>query len=186
MFHNYWLDRKVRPFAGVDLTILNEDAKATLQHRHWTRLMMGLTDSPYLSMKAFLWGEEIIHSDQLDKKNPLRWDFVQLNLPGDPKYDPPIAWARKFNLLAACIANDFITYYDDVRLTGDGRNTCIAAMRQVGALLNHLGQQEAARKTRPPTGFAPGAWAGKFFRTDPKLGLFVTTSVEKWIWFRTL
>eukprot|EP00957_Ditylum_brightwellii_P013418 1013330-Ditylum_brightwellii.AAC.1 len=170
MFHNYWLDKKVRPYAGVDLTILGNEGN--LKRWRWARLMMGLTDSPFLSIKAFLWGEEIIHGNRHKKDNPLHWDQVQLNLPRSSIYNPTIAWVRKVNLLLSCVANDFVAFYDDVRLTGNLREACIVVMRCVGLLLNHLGQQEAAQKTRPPIERIPGAWAGKIFCTDPKLGLF--------------
>eukprot|EP00957_Ditylum_brightwellii_P043701 3313350-Ditylum_brightwellii.AAC.1 len=60
MFHSYWLDTGVRPYTGVDLTILQEEGGNVPQHGRWARLMMGLTLAPFPSVKAFLWGKEII------------------------------------------------------------------------------------------------------------------------------
>eukprot|EP00957_Ditylum_brightwellii_P049630 3764103-Ditylum_brightwellii.AAC.1 len=53
---------------------------------------------------------------------------------------------------------------------GGGKDACIAVMRRVGSVLNHLGEQEEARKTHPPTDTTLGAWAGKLFCIDKGLG----------------
>eukprot|EP00957_Ditylum_brightwellii_P134291 10238654-Ditylum_brightwellii.AAC.1 len=47
-------------------------------------------------------------------------------------------------------------------------------------MLNFLGQQEAARKTRPPVHPTPGAWTRKLFWNDSHLGLYILSSQEKW------
>eukprot|EP00957_Ditylum_brightwellii_P034500 2616278-Ditylum_brightwellii.AAC.1 len=95
----------------------------TLRGR-WARQMMRLKPAPYTSVRAFLWGEEIIRGDRRCKANPLCLDRVEQNLSGDSNYDPRIAW------------------------TGwQGEQKCALVMHCVGSMLNHLGQQDAAWKT---------------------------------------
>eukprot|EP00957_Ditylum_brightwellii_P120378 9185056-Ditylum_brightwellii.AAC.1 len=91
MFHNYWLGRRACPYAGVDLFILREGDKATLRRGQWSCLMMGLTPSPFLSFKSFLWGEEMIRGDRHQRENPLHWDIVHFNLPASKTYNPKLA-----------------------------------------------------------------------------------------------
>eukprot|EP00957_Ditylum_brightwellii_P189170 14399524-Ditylum_brightwellii.AAC.1 len=52
-------------------------------------------------------------------------------------------------------------------------------------MLNYLGQQEAARKTRPPSQ-RPGAWAGKICRSTTGQGLYALTTQEKWDKFKNI
>eukprot|EP00957_Ditylum_brightwellii_P115741 8829144-Ditylum_brightwellii.AAC.1 len=78
--------------------------------------MMGLKPAPYTSVGAFLWGEEMIRGDRRCKANPLCWDRVEQNLPGDSNCDPRIVWVCKVDLLNNMVANDFVTFYDDIRL----------------------------------------------------------------------
>eukprot|EP00957_Ditylum_brightwellii_P199286 15191225-Ditylum_brightwellii.AAC.1 len=89
---------------------------------------MGLILAPFLSVQTFLWEVEIIQGDQFDKNNPLRWDVVRQNLPGSAEYDPIIAWMRKFDNLRQQVANDILTYYDNVRLTGGDKPQCVNVM----------------------------------------------------------
>eukprot|EP00957_Ditylum_brightwellii_P210600 15365168-Ditylum_brightwellii.AAC.1 len=56
MFHSYWLDSRACPYVGVDLTILKKKGKPSPQLGQWAQLMMGLTPTPFLSIKSFLWG----------------------------------------------------------------------------------------------------------------------------------
>eukprot|EP00957_Ditylum_brightwellii_P091723 6984082-Ditylum_brightwellii.AAC.1 len=72
-----------------------------------------------------------------------------------------VAWVQKVDLTTNNKANDFVTYYDDVRLSGHGEDNCLLVMYHVGSMLNHIGQQDAAQKTRPPTTEESGALAGR-------------------------
>eukprot|EP00957_Ditylum_brightwellii_P197764 15066232-Ditylum_brightwellii.AAC.2 len=116
MFHNYWLDPSVQLYGGVDLVILKSKDNSTPQHGWQVQLLMGLTPSPWLNQ----------------------------NLPGSKTYDPQIAWVRKFNSLIQQAANDFITFYDDICVTGNGKEGCWQVMRHVVSMLNHLGERDAA------------------------------------------
>jgi hypothetical protein len=54
------------------------------------------------------------------KANPLRWDRVRLNLPGEETYDPTLPWLSKVVERASCerLAGDFVSYIDDIRTSG--------------------------------------------------------------------
>eukprot|EP00957_Ditylum_brightwellii_P087142 6631859-Ditylum_brightwellii.AAC.1 len=71
MFHNYWFDPHVQSYAEVDLGILKTNSTTAPQRGCWAGLMMGLTPPPFLSIKTFLWGEEVIREDCLATNNPL-------------------------------------------------------------------------------------------------------------------
>ena len=51
MFLNFYLDRRIRPFAGVDITNFKESkSKAWLR---WNRTLMGFRSSPYIACKIY-------------------------------------------------------------------------------------------------------------------------------------
>ena len=173
MFLNYFLDEDLRSYAGVDL----REMGGTKWER-WERTLMGFRPSPYVCTQTFGWGEAAIRGDRRAKDNPLRWDTVKLNLPGDPDYDPKKPWVYKWDELVGCLASHFACYIDDIRGMGHSELACRRATRRVASEVNYLGQQDAARKRRPPSR-TPGAWAGAMcFSTDE--GLFVTCSQKKW------
>ena len=66
MFLNYFLDHRLRPYAGVDVTDLAdllkhaplEDHKCLLMR--WERSLMGLKSSPYNCTRAFGLSEDFI------------------------------------------------------------------------------------------------------------------------------
>eukprot|EP00957_Ditylum_brightwellii_P086828 6608134-Ditylum_brightwellii.AAC.2 len=157
------MDPKVRPYADVDLQNLGDPHTP---RGRWARQMMGLKPAPYTSVRAFLCGEEMIRGDRRCKANPLHWDRVEQNLPGDSNYNPRIVWVCKVDLLNNHTANAFVTFYDDIRLVGHGEQNCAQVMHRVGSMLNHLGWQDAARKTRPPTEEESGACAGRITRAE--------------------
>ena len=85
MFLNYPLDERVRPFAGVDVTYVDQD----LEDKHiqriierWSRCLMGFKPSPYVTTQTFAWSEEIILGNHLDETNPFFWNEVKMNFPG--------------------------------------------------------------------------------------------------------
>ena len=96
MFLNYWLDEELRPYAGVDITLLGERVvlpDCSVQFRdskfkkklweQWERTLMGFQSLPYLCTQAFGWSEDFIWGDPNDQEgNPLAWNSVVLNLPG--------------------------------------------------------------------------------------------------------
>lgn len=88
MFLNYFLDHKIRPYAGVDVTGLSDLLKDTPLEDHrclllrWERSLMGLKPSQYNCTHAFAWSEDFIKGDQHAPSNPFMWDTVVMNLPG--------------------------------------------------------------------------------------------------------
>jgi hypothetical protein len=185
MFLNYFLDEKLCPYAGVDVTkigdILNSvpsvDGARILMR--WVRAFMGMTSSPYNCTRAFSWGEDLIAGDRRDPSNPLRWDTVVLNLPGDPCYNPTLPWVFRIDSTSGDLAAFFITYIDDVRSGGPSEDICVDATHQVACQVNYLGQQDAARKRRRVSQ-EPGPWAGAMVIARPDEGLFVTCAQLKW------
>lgn len=102
MFLNYFLDRRIRPYAGVDVTGLadllqgkpSEEQKLLMR---WERSLMGLKSSPYNCTHAFAWSEEFIRGNRFDPSNPFMWDKVVMNLPGQPDYNPSFSWVFHFD-----------------------------------------------------------------------------------------
>jgi hypothetical protein len=114
----------------------------------------------------------------LDKCNELRWDWIELNLPGAKKYNPSKPRVQKWNKDKKCIAGDISAFVDDGRMLGKTLDHVWRICRQVCSRFQYLGMQDATRKWRPPTR-CPGAWAGAVFSTSSNK---VTKSVtsEKW------
>ena len=173
MFLNYFLDEEMREFAGVDVREIGG-----ARWERWERTLMGFRPSPYVCTQTFGWGEDLIRGDRRCPNNPLRWDSVKTNLPGDPDYNPRMPWIYRWDDINMRMASDFCCYIDDIRGIGNSERVCRAATRRVASWVNYLGQQDAPRKRRPPSK-KPGAWAGAMClaRED---GLYVTCSQKKW------
>jgi hypothetical protein len=164
MFLNYFLDKRLRPLAGVELGVSLEtsdtDEKGASQSQRimrWERSLMGVKSSPFNCVRAYLWSEDIIKGDHLDEANLFRWDRVIMNLPGTVNYDPGKPWLYKFDELNKKMAAFIISYVDDLR-TGDdgGKERCDKVTHLVASRLNYLGEQDAARK-RGDASQQPGA-----------------------------
>jgi hypothetical protein len=89
MFLNFPLPMLFRRFSGIVLTPFKDllgyshISNQELQLR-WEHCWMGFKPSPYNSTCFYYWAKEFAHGNQrADKTNPLRWDEVRLNLPGD-------------------------------------------------------------------------------------------------------
>ena len=166
MFLNFPLDPKMQPCAGVDLSPLAKDMGITLKQgehlwERWNRLAMGMRPSPFMATRLFWLAEEIVRGDRRDPENYLRWNHIRMNLPGSKSYDPTLPWMCKIVVHNGCylVAANFITFVDDIRSGGPGREWTWRATRQIAARLNSLGIQDAPRKRRPPSK-RPDAWAG--------------------------
>ena len=173
MFLNYFLDEDLREYAGVDVREIGG-----AKWERWERTLMGFRPSPYVCTQTFGWGEEAIRGDRKDRDNPLRWDSVKMNLPGDKDYDPTMPWVYKWDELNGRLASHFSCYIDDIRGMGGTEEVCRRATRRVASWVNYLGQQDAPRKRRPPSR-TPGAWAGAMCLSKED-GLYVTCSQKKW------
>jgi hypothetical protein len=182
-FLNFPLPLLFRRFSGIDLTPF----KNLLGYQHlsnadfqlrWERCWMGFRPSPYYATRFQYWAEEFARGNRLDKTNPLRWDEVRLNLPGDKSFDPTLPRVMKWDLDIDNIAGDLLTFVDDLRASGCDEETAWRIARQVASRLQYLGIQDAPRKRRPPTR-KTGAWAGAIFATDDGK-VTQTVSQEKW------
>jgi hypothetical protein len=102
MFLNFPLPFVLQRCSGIDVSTfkqeINEDEDLTSfpdddksrAWANWNRCWMGLKPSPYMAIRFYYITEEFCRGDRKLKTNPLRWDYVRLNLPGDPLYDPSL------------------------------------------------------------------------------------------------
>ena len=178
MFLNFQLDEKILPWVGVDISELEGLPPQSIIAR-WERTLMGLRPSPHICTQTFSWAEDVIRGNRLDPANPLAWDTVVLNLPGDKYYDPERPWVYRFNSVTKQMANFFGTYIDDIRTGGPSEDDCHATSHRVASIINYLGMQDAPRKRREGA-LRPGAWAGAICFTILGWGLYVSCSQEKW------
>jgi hypothetical protein len=105
MFLNFPLPLMFRAFSGIDLTpfkealgfghVSNKDFQLCWE-QCW---IMSFRPSPYNSVRFYYWAEQFPRGDRRKKSNPLRWDEVRLNLPGDPAFIPTLARVMKWDLL---------------------------------------------------------------------------------------
>jgi hypothetical protein len=188
MFLNFPMDPDLRPYAGVDLKMVKnaiEDFRSTRGGtdnvegwERWGRLFMGFRPSPYLAIQYLYLALEFAVGNRKSKVNPLRWDGIRLNLPGDPAYDPSLPTVMKWNEIAERIAGDLVGFVDDLRFTGFSIENAWAVARHVLSRLQYLGIQDAPRKRRPPSQ-SPGAWAGAIFKITPEK-ISISVSQSKW------
>jgi hypothetical protein len=120
---------------------------------------MGFLPSPYYSTRFYYWAEELGQGDRREKLNPLQWDKVPLNFPGDKKFDPTLPMVMKWDLEIDNIAGDVSTFVDDLRASGCDEEVIWRISRQISSRLQYLGIQDAPRKRHPLTR-KTGAWGG--------------------------
>jgi hypothetical protein len=188
MFLTFSLDPEIRPYAGVDLRTVHETIEALNNlsdgpkfihsWERWGRLFMGLCPSPYLAIQYLYLALEFAMRNWRCPKNPLRWDKVILNLPGDPKFDPSQPMVMKWNEIVERIAGDIVGFLDDLRLSGFSIENAWAVSQFILSRLQYLGIQDAPRKRRPHSQ-TPGVWAGAIFRITPER-ISKSISQAKW------
>jgi hypothetical protein len=179
MFLNYMLDLNIRPYAGVDISWLDSVGKTVRKWERWTRMAMGMTPSPYVTIRLFAWAMEMIKGDRTDPDNPFHWSEVHLNCPGAENYDPTMPRVYKWNKALKCIAADCVTFVDDLRTIGATWSLVQRVTHRVETMMGYLGLQDATRKRRPNSR-NPGEWTGSKSICIPGTGLFVTVSQKKW------
>ena len=114
--------------------------------------------------------------DRQDHKNPLRWDQVRLNLPGDESFDPTFPEVMKWGDLFDRVAGDLVTFLNDLRISGYSEEHAWAIARQeVASRLQYLGIQDAPCKRRVDGGALAGA-----IMTTVDGRITKTISQEKW------
>jgi hypothetical protein len=94
---------------------------------------MGLKPSPYMAVHFYYFAEEFARGDRRSKTNPLRWDQVKLNLPGDPQYNPSLPRVMKWNEATNSIAGDILAFVDDLRASGSSPEQAWQIARQVAS-----------------------------------------------------
>jgi hypothetical protein len=164
LFLNFPLPLLFRAFSGINLTPFKE----------------ALGFGSNFDGSGAGWASGLVHNTQFgsttglknsleetDKSNPLRWDEVRLNLPGDPAFDPTLPKVIKWDMLINNIAGDVKTFVDDLRALGIDEETAWRIARQFASRLQYLGIQDAPRARPPPTR-KTGAWAGAIFSTKDK------------------
>jgi hypothetical protein len=131
---------------------------------------MGCKSSPYQAVQGMSVADELIRGDPRDVKNPCRWDFVRMNLPGSIHYACHKPWVSKVLAEDLRIGADFVSFIDDVRPTGPIKRECWLAASRVGSMLNYLGIQDASRKRRDSSQ-DPGAWSGLVVKHTEKVSM---------------
>ena len=175
MFLNYCLHSTLQRYSGVDLTSVLDSRRTTW--KMWNRMFMGFCASPYIAVKLFGWCIDMIMGDRWDVKNPFRWDRAISNLPGSSAYEP---WRpRVYKAWEGSISAVIEAYVDDIRSIGGTEVACKLASSRASKILQYLGQQDAARKYRPPHK-RPGPWCGTFVAIQDRC-VWVYVSDEKWL-----
>ena len=137
---------------------------------------MGFRSSPYIACKLYGWSMDIIRGNRHDAKNPFKWDSVRINLPGSASYDPQLPWIAKMS--EGKEASDTKVYVDDVRPFGSSELKCRATGKRASKITQYLGEQDAARKYRPPSQ-EPGPWCGSFVTVKDE-NVYAYVSQKNW------
>jgi hypothetical protein len=97
---------------------------------------MGFRPSPFYAVRFYYWAEEVAWGNPKKISNPLRWNEVILNLPGNPTYDPTLPrvmkWDKVINKLQEISWHLFV---DDLRASGLAKEQCWQIERQVASPL---------------------------------------------------
>jgi hypothetical protein len=195
-FLNFPNDKKLRKYCGVDLSPFRGSLRSRPNFivgqlwEQWNRGFMGCKASPYNTVRYLYLADEFCRGHRRCLKNPMRWDFAKLNLPGNKRFDPRLPRVYKWDAKAEKIAGDVCQFLDDERGSGHSLENAWQVHRQYIAKQQYLGIQDAPRKTRPPSQDSCGAWAGTVIKVTPEK---ITRSVTaaKWdkgrdivAWFR--
>jgi hypothetical protein len=152
-FLNFPHDKCLRKYCGVDLSpfvsVLDSRPRFSsgLLWESWNRGFMGCKSSPYNSVRYLYLADEFCKA----LNNPMRWDYVRLNLPGSKLYNPRLLCVFKWCGRADRIAGDVCQFIDDERGSGHSRENAWQVHRQYISKQQYLGIQDAPRKTRPPS-----------------------------------
>ena len=76
------------------------------------------------------------------------------------------------------VANELEAYVDDIRIIGFSEESCRLAGARTSKIFQYLGQQDAARKYRPPFK-VPGPWCGSFVACFRE-AVWIYVSQAKW------
>ena len=123
--------------------------------------------------------QEGVVGDRLALTNPMQWDYVILNLPGSPKFDPRLPWVMKWDKIRNNITGECTTFVDDGNCTGETAEHAWRVQRRFTTAMQYRGIQNAAHKTKPPGQENTGSWAGGMMNaTNSTVSKFI--SKAKW------
>ena len=187
MFLNFPLDPKLIYYSGMDVSDFKEEIENEIPWLKFdpstprsilvnTRNWMGFRPSPEWSCRFYYLGEEFVRGDETSLSNPLRWDRIILNLPGNDDFNPSLPFVMKWNDIVKRQAGNLIAYVDDLRIIGWSMNHAWSIAHRVASRLQYLGVQDAPRKRRIDN----GPWAGSIFLTSPTT-IQKTVTQEKWL-----
>ena len=187
MFLNFPLDPKLVNYSGMDVTHFKEEIQKEIPWLKFdssssrsivvnTRNWMGFRPSPEWSCRFYYLGEEFIRGDEKSLENPLRWDRIILNLPGNDNFNPSLPYVMKWNDVVNRQSGNVIAYVDDLRIIGWSINHAWKIAHRVASRLQHLGIQDAPRKRRIDN----GPWAGSVFLSSIDR-IQKTVTHEKWM-----
>jgi hypothetical protein len=121
VFLNFPFHSVVQNISGVKFTHYTSSLKEPLLDPtekswvHWTRCWIGLKPRPYMAVRFYYLAKEFARGNQREKDNHLRWDYVILNLPGDPADDPTQEpWVVKWDATIKNIAGDIVAVINDL------------------------------------------------------------------------
>jgi hypothetical protein len=179
-FLNNTLHYKERSQFGVRIT--RPDAEGVEEDRfvRFTRLFFGCTASPYLAGQQCARLVEMIRGDRQSDRNPFQWDHILMNLPGMAEANPALPRVMKIRKDGK-LAGEMVRMVDDLRGVGNDEAHARQVGRTTGATANRLGNQDAARKARPPSQFS-GPWNGGIAHTGDGV-LVKATTQKKWTKF---
>jgi hypothetical protein len=143
-FLNFPLPALFRKYSGIDLGPFKSalgcaDLSNQQFETRWERCWMGFRPSPYYALRFYYWAEEFARENPRQISNPLRWEEVRLNLPGNPAYDPTLPRVMKWDKGVDNIAGDIIGFVDDLRSPGRAEEESWQISRQVASRLQYLG-----------------------------------------------
>lgn len=123
--------------------------------------------------------EEGVRGDRLALNNPMRWDYVVLNLPGNPNFDPRLPWVMKWDKVRNNITGECSTFVDDGNCSGETSEHAWCVQRKFTTGMQYRGVQHATRKVQVPGQDNTGSWAGGMMQlTDSSVFKFI--SKAKW------
>jgi len=129
---------------------------------------MGLCPSAlYQSVQSSCWLKCKVFGAPSDSENIYAWDYVELNLPGSPSYQPGQPWVSK-RTHEGTIAPDLHDYVDNLRNRASTQEEAWEGSARVASKVSsYHGTQVAARKKRQATQ-QTGAWAGAIGGMSPE------------------
>ena len=146
MFLNFMLHFSERKHFGVRYFTTDKEGNDMEKITRFRCLMFGSKCSPFAAIKMMYRALEQILGDHTDPKNVFTWEKVNLNLPGDPKYNPALPWMSKITPEGK-IAPDSVFYFGNGRAVVFSEESCKQALQQMASILNWLGISRCCTQT---------------------------------------